>query len=69
MTEFSGELIDKIKHFELDAAFVKAPANDPDIVKELLYEEELVLISNSDYNDIEKVLAKPFLMNTKGCFQ
>lgn len=68
-TEFSGELIDKIKHYELDAAFVKAPVNDPDLVKELLYEEELVLISNSDCDDIEKVFERPFLMNTKGCFQ
>ncbi|BCZ46319.1 putative HTH-type transcriptional regulator YusT [Clostridium gelidum] len=67
-TNESNELIYKINHFQLDGAFVKTlPLSDENIVKELVFEETLVLISSPLYNDISDLYSKPFLMNTIGC--
>lgn len=64
----SEELIYKINHFQLDGAFVKALSiNDDNIEKELVFEENLVLISHPQYKDIENIYCKPFLMSTTGC--
>ncbi|UYZ35852.1 LysR family transcriptional regulator [Clostridium beijerinckii] len=68
ITSQSDELIYKIKHFQLDGAFVKAQSfSDDNIVSELVVEETLVLISNPKYADIEDLYSKPFLMSTAGC--
>jgi LysR family transcriptional regulator, cell division regulator len=57
-----------VSHFQLDGAFVKSfSINDDNIVKELVFEENLVLISSPEYNDIRSLCLKPFLMNTIGC--
>jgi DNA-binding transcriptional LysR family regulator len=67
-TNQSDELIYKINHFQLDGAFVKTLSHsDENIVKELVFEENLVLISSPLYNDINDLYSKPFLMNTIGC--
>jgi len=64
----SDELIYKINHFQLDGAFVKSPyISDDNIIKELVFKENLVLISSPEYNDIQELCSKPFLMNTIGC--
>ena len=64
----SDELIYKVKHFQLDGAFVKTPSlSDENIVSELVFEETLVLISNSKYTKMEDLYSKPFLMSTTGC--
>lgn len=68
ITSQSDELIYKVKHFQLDGAFVKAPSlSDKNIVSELVFEETLVLISNSKYTKMEDLYSKPFLMSTTGC--
>lgn len=68
ITNQSDELIYKINHFQLDGAFVKSlNLNDDTIVKELAFEENLVLISNPNYTNIKDLCSKPFLMNTAGC--
>ena len=68
VTDQSCELINKIKHFQLDGAFVKTLwINDDNIEKELVFQEKLVLISHPMYTDIEDICNMPFLMNTKGC--
>ncbi|MCI1479097.1 MAG: LysR family transcriptional regulator [Clostridium beijerinckii] len=68
ITSQSDELIYKIKHFQLDGAFVKAQSfSDENIVSELVVEETLVLISNPKYDNIEDLYSKPFLMSTAGC--
>lgn len=68
ITNQSDELIYKINHFQLDGAFVKTLfINDENIEKELVFEENLVLVSHPMYKDIEDIYCKPFLMNTIGC--
>ena len=68
ITSQSEELIYKVSHFQLDGAFVKSSSfSDDNIVKELVFEENLVLISSPEYNDIKSLCSKPFLMNTIGC--
>lgn len=68
ITNQSEELIYKINHFQLDGAFVKTLSiNDDNIEKELVFEENLVLISHPKYRDIESIYCKPFLMNIIGC--
>ncbi|WP_026889487.1 LysR family transcriptional regulator [Clostridium beijerinckii] len=68
ITSQSDELIYKIKHFQLDGAFVKAHSfSDENILSELVVEETLVLISNPKYTNIEDLYSKPFLMSTTGC--
>lgn len=67
-TSHSDELIYKVKHFQLDGAFVKTtPLIDENFVKELEFEETLVLISNPIYTNIEDLYCKPFIMSTTGC--
>lgn len=64
----SSELLSKILHFEIDGAFISSlSVNNDKIVKELVFEEELVLISNNRINTMESLFLKPFLMNTPGC--
>ena len=68
ITSHADDLIFKVLHFQLDGAFVKSQSlNDDNLVKELVIEENLVLISNPEYNDIQTVCSKQFLLNTKGC--
>ncbi|NRD77764.1 LysR family transcriptional regulator [Bacillus sp. BRMEA1] len=67
MTDYSSELVEKVRHFQLHGALVKSEQNDDNIVQELILEEQLVLISAPGAEDIEKVCHQPFLMNTKGC--
>lgn len=67
-TSSADELIYKILHFQLDGAFVKSSSFiDDNIVEELVYEENLVLISSPQTDDIRTACSKPFLMNTIGC--
>lgn len=66
-TANTSELIEKVLQFQLDCAFVKASSlNEPSLAKELVFEEELVLVTSPE-QDIETVFLRPFLMNTKGC--
>ena len=67
MTDYSGELVEKVRHFQLHGALVKLEQNDDSIVQELVFEEQLVLISAPEMKDIQEVCHQPFLMNTKGC--
>ncbi|GFP75535.1 LysR family transcriptional regulator [Clostridium fungisolvens] len=68
ITSQSDELIYKVKHFQLDGAFIKAPSlTDDNIVSELAFEENLVLISNSKYTKVEDLYRKSFLMSSTGC--
>jgi len=68
ITSNTDELITKLLHFQLDGAFVKSLSfSDDNIVKELVFEETLVLISSPQYHDLKTVCSKPFLMNTTGC--
>lgn len=67
MTDYSGELVEKVRHFQLHGALVKLEQNDDSLVQELVFEEQLVLISAPEMKEIQEVCHQPFLMNTKGC--
>jgi DNA-binding transcriptional LysR family regulator len=41
--------------------------HDDNLVEELIYEEELVLITQPEIRDVEAIRKQPFLMNTIGC--
>lgn len=66
-TDYSDALVHKVRHFELDGAFVKSGVKDDSIMQELVFEEQLVLVSRSGEEDIQAVCNQPFLMNTIGC--
>ncbi len=67
ITSHSNELAQKVNRFQLDGAFVANTANDDNIVKELVFEEELVLITGSEDKDLHVLCTKPFLINNVGC--
>lgn len=66
-TDYSDALVHKVRHFELDGAFVKSGVKDDSIVQELVFEEQLVLVSRPGEEEIQAVCNQPFLMNTLGC--
>lgn len=67
-TDNTNELILKVLQFQLDCAFVKSAAlNDLNLKEELVFTEELVLIAKPEQAELQTVLAKTFLMNTRGC--
>ncbi|KEO84007.1 LysR family transcriptional regulator [Tumebacillus flagellatus] len=66
-TQTSEELLQKIRQFQLDGAFIKMSVREEQLAAELIYEEELVLITQPDIRDVQEVCKQPFLMNTAGC--
>lgn len=68
ITGHSSDLIQKVLHFELDGAFVNSPVVHPDLVEEVIFEEELVLATAAFETDPNCVRHKPILMNSAGCF-
>lgn len=67
-TEPTDQLVDKVRQFQLDLAFVKtSEVTDPNIVKELRFEERLVLIAPPNVREVRDVIKMPFLMNSSGC--
>lgn len=67
ITCHSCELAQKINRFQLDGAFVTSTANEDNIAKELVFEEELVLIAEPGDRDPRVLCTKPFLINSVGC--
>lgn len=68
VTAGTEELLEKVLHFQLDGAFVKSSNfEEKNFVSELVYEENLVLISSPGIKAIQDVYVQPFLMNTVGC--
>lgn len=55
MTDYSGELVEKVDYFQLHGEFVKSEQNDDSIVQELVLEEQLVLISSPEWVDLQNV--------------
>lgn len=67
VTGQTEELVEKILHFQLDCAFVKSPVRNDNILSELVFAEELVLISHPELTDSRKIYAQPFLMSAPNC--
>ncbi|MDT8717763.1 LysR family transcriptional regulator [Clostridium sp. 19966] len=68
ITSDSDELIYKVNHFQLDGAFVKSLSfSNENIERELVFEENLVLISSPEYKEVSDLYSRPFLMASTGC--
>ncbi|WP_201004745.1 LysR family transcriptional regulator [Paenibacillus glycanilyticus] len=67
ITDNSDTLLQQVRHFQLDAAFVKIPEVDDNIVSERVFEEQLVLVAAPGDSSLHEVCSQPFLMNTRGC--
>ncbi|SFS90149.1 LysR family transcriptional regulator [Marininema halotolerans] len=71
ITSSSENLIKKILNYEIDSAFIVGSTNQLDIVSYPYKEEELVLISSSDYHSIRNAKDlenQTILVFNKGCY-
>jgi LysR family transcriptional regulator, cell division regulator len=57
----------EVLHHKLDGAFVTESEFHPDLVSHQVFQEELVLISDTAANSLEELKEKPFLCFSKGC--
>ncbi|MCM3112312.1 LysR family transcriptional regulator [Lederbergia lenta] len=68
-TGVSEQLIDEVLNYRLDGAFITGRGNrvHPDLVQYDVFEEELVLISDTNPVTVEELKRKPFLVFHSGC--
>ncbi|SHE68657.1 DNA-binding transcriptional regulator, LysR family [Seinonella peptonophila] len=67
ITAPTQKLINKVLHYELDAAIIGTAFHHPDLQVSNIYEEELLLVSAPDITDLEIALTKPILVFSNGC--
>lgn len=68
LTAGTEELMSKVLHFQLDGVFVKSSAfEEKNLVSELVFEENLVLVTGPEIKNMQEIYAQPFLMNAMGC--
>ncbi|MCM3702224.1 LysR family transcriptional regulator [Paenibacillus macerans] len=67
ITDLSERLLEKTLQYDLDVAFISRHSNHPDLEAYPVFEEEVVLISPPDITDLDKALAKPNLVYSRGC--
>lgn len=63
----TNQLQEKVLNHKLDGAFVMETSLHPDIVAHEVFNEELVLISDTTTTSLEELKTKPFLCFSKGC--
>lgn len=63
----TNQLQEKVLNHKLDGAFVMETTLHPDIVAHEVFNEELVLISDTTTTTLEELKTKPFLCFSKGC--
>ena len=68
-TGVTEQLIDEVLNYRLDGAFVTGHSNriHPDLVQYDVFEEELVLISDTSPITLDELKEKPFLVFNPGC--
>lgn len=68
-TGVTEQLIDAVLNYRLDGAFVTASSHHAhqDIAQYDVFEEELVLIANTDAVTLDELKQKPFLVFSSGC--
>ncbi|HSH24109.1 MAG TPA: LysR family transcriptional regulator [Massilibacterium sp.] len=67
VTDVTERLIDQVLEHQLDGAFVSGFPKHHDLIQHPVFEEELVLISNTKLHSIDELKTKPFLVFSKGC--
>lgn len=63
----TNQLQEKVLNHQLDGAFVTETVLHPDILAHEVFNEELVLISDTTTTTLEELKTKPFLCFSKGC--
>ncbi|MBW5446357.1 LysR family transcriptional regulator [Cohnella sp. CFH 77786] len=66
-TGHSPLLMEKVLHYELDAAFVGIPCEHPDLQSVAVFEEEVAILSAASMTSLEEAVAKPILVYNMGC--
>ncbi len=67
LTGVTEQLQKEVLNHRLDGAFVTETGKHPDLIAHDVYEEELVLISDTTSKTIEQLKSEPFLCFSKGC--
>jgi DNA-binding transcriptional LysR family regulator len=67
VTGHTGDLVQKVLDYEIDGAFVSGKVDHPDMEQMLVFEEELVLISENTVGKLKEILKKPMLLLSIGC--
>lgn len=60
-------LLEKILHYELDAAFLGCPVDHPDLLSIPVFDEELVILSPAEVSTLEEAVTRPILVLSLGC--
>ncbi|WP_258729303.1 LysR family transcriptional regulator [Bacillus atrophaeus] len=60
-------LVQKVLHYELDGAFVYGPIEHPDLKQIAAFDEELILISETEESTLNELLQRPLLFFGAGC--
>jgi DNA-binding transcriptional LysR family regulator len=67
ITGHTEDLLQKVLQYKLDGAFVSRRVEHPDVEQFLVFEDELVLISEAGDADRRELLNKPLLFFGAGC--
>jgi DNA-binding transcriptional LysR family regulator len=63
----SAALIDSILRYEVDGAFLAGPYDDEELTGIPMFEEEIVLVSETEVRTLAEAAAKPILVFADGC--
>jgi DNA-binding transcriptional LysR family regulator len=66
-TGHTKDLLEKVLSYQLDGAFVNGKVDHPDTDQLLIFEEELVLVSENTKESLSDLISKPILFLGKGC--
>lgn len=66
-TGVTESLVEEVLHHKLDGAFITESDYHPDLISHEVFQEELVLISDTRVSSLEKLTEEPILCFSKGC--
>jgi DNA-binding transcriptional LysR family regulator len=66
-TGHTKDLLAKVLDYRLDGAFVNGKVDHPDVEQVLVFEEELVLVSEKTTEALSDLMSKPMLFLGRGC--
>jgi len=67
VTLSSQELLEKVLAYQIDGAFVSGKVNHPEVEQELMFYEELVLVTPQEIRSIKKMGKRTILVLRSGC--
>ncbi len=66
-TGVTNTLMEEVLHHKLDGAFITESDLNPDLVSHEVFQEELVLISDTRVSTLDELTEEPILCFSKGC--